>query len=29
MDISHEKPMETGVMEQEQADIYLVPILFY
>lgn len=29
MEISYEKPIEPIAMEQEPADIYLVPILFY
>ncbi|OPY57855.1 MAG: hypothetical protein A4E55_01334 [Pelotomaculum sp. PtaU1.Bin035] len=29
MDISYEKSIEQGTAEQEQVDIYLVPILFY
>jgi len=29
MDILYEKPKEPNSSEQEQADIYLVPILFY
>lgn len=29
METSYEKPIEPIVMEQEQADVYLVPILFY
>lgn len=29
MEISYDKPIEPIGMEQEQADVYLVPILFY
>lgn len=29
MDTSHDKPKETTGVDQEQNDVYLVPILFY
>lgn len=29
MDTSYEKPKEPTGKEQEQSDVYLVPILFY